>query len=64
MQEETNHVKDLADLTRQAVRVSKQPGLGLYLLDQELRRMKASIPWGTTNDIHEQNDLIARITDC
>lgn len=64
MQEETNHATDLADLIRQAVRVSEQPGLGLYLLDQELRRMKGSIPWDTTNDIHEQNDLIARITEC
>lgn len=64
MHKETKHVKDLADLLQQVVRVSKQPGLGLYLIDQELRQANGSIPWGSANDIHDQNDTISRITEC
>jgi ferritin heavy chain len=33
MRKETRHAKSLADLLRQVVRASKQPGLGIYLLD-------------------------------
>lgn len=64
MHKEAKHVKDLADLLQQVVRVSKQPGLGLYLLDQELRRTNGSVPWGSANDIHIENDSFTRITEC
>lgn len=47
---ETKHVKDLGDLLQQSVRVSKQPGHGLYHLDKEFRESKGKIPWGKAND--------------
>jgi ferritin heavy chain len=50
LRKETRHVKDLGDLLQQVVRVSKQPGHGLYQLDKELRRHKGRIPWGDAND--------------
>ena len=30
--------------------VTGQPGLGIYLLDWELRYHNDSVPWATTND--------------
>ncbi|RJE20462.1 Ferritin-like domain protein [Aspergillus sclerotialis] len=64
MHKEVKHVKDLADMLQQVVRVSKQPGLGIYLMDQELRRTNGSIPWGSANDTHIENNSFSRITEC
>lgn len=47
---QTRHVKDLADLLQQVVRVSKQPGLGIFHLDRELRCHDGCLPWGKSND--------------
>lgn len=47
---QSRHVKDLADLLQQTVRVSKQPGHGLFHLDRELRRCDGCMPWGKCND--------------
>jgi len=60
----TNHVEDLADLLQQVARVSKQPGLGLYLIDQELRQTDGSIPWNSATDIRDQNGPIAQLREC
>lgn len=54
LRKEAKHVKDLADLLQQVVRVSKQPGLGVYLLDRELRHYNGSVPWATANDPDRQ----------
>ncbi|KOS48066.1 hypothetical protein ACN38_g1001 [Penicillium nordicum] len=56
IRKETRHVKSLADLLRQVVRVSKQPGVGLYHLDRELRESDGIIPWDRANDSCEQHD--------
>ncbi|OGE56910.1 hypothetical protein PENARI_c002G00457 [Penicillium arizonense] len=55
MRKETRHVKDLADLLQQVVRVSKQPGLGLYLLDQELRHTDGIVPWDSVDEPSQQH---------
>lgn len=47
---ETQHVKDLGDLLQQCVRVSKEPGLGLFLLDSELRQHAGHLPWTCLNE--------------
>ncbi|CAG8209501.1 unnamed protein product [Penicillium nalgiovense] len=52
----TRHVKNLADLLQQVVRASKQPGLGLYLLDRELRHTDGIVPWDSANDTSQQHD--------
>lgn len=44
LRREAKHVKDFAALLQQVVRVSKQPRLGIYLLDQELRHSNSSVP--------------------
>lgn len=54
LRKEAKHVKNFADLLQQVVRVSKQPGLGIYLLDQELRLSNGSVPWATANDPDSQ----------
>ncbi|CAI7629457.1 unnamed protein product [Penicillium palitans] len=56
MRKQTRHVKSLADLLQQVVRASKQPGLGLYLLDRELRHTDGIIPWESVNDPSQQHD--------
>ncbi|KAJ9488131.1 hypothetical protein VN97_g5159 [Penicillium thymicola] len=56
IRKETRHVKNLADLLRQVVRASKQPGVGLYHLDRELRESDGFIPWNRANDSCEQHD--------
>lgn len=56
MSKEIRHVKNLADLLRQVVRASKQPGLGLYLLDRELRHTDGIVPWHVGNDPSKQPD--------
>lgn len=47
---QTHHVKDMADLLQQTVRVSKNAGQGIFHLDRELRRTKGNLPWGKVND--------------
>lgn len=54
LRKEAKHVKDFADLLQQVVRVSKQPGLGIYLVDRELRLSNGSVPWATANDPDRQ----------
>ncbi|OQE83694.1 hypothetical protein PENNAL_c0031G06613 [Penicillium nalgiovense] len=61
MRKETRHVKSLADLLRQVVRASKQPGLGIYLLDRELRDSDGIVPWDCVNDPRQQNNDPAEI---
>ena len=56
LSKETRHVKNLADLLRQVVRASKQPGLGLYLLDRELRHTYGIVPWDRVNDLSQNHD--------
>ncbi|KAI9927303.1 hypothetical protein ASPWEDRAFT_733808 [Aspergillus wentii DTO 134E9] len=50
LRKHSKHIKNLADLIQQVARVSKQPGLGLYLLDRELRKHTGMIPWDAVND--------------
>lgn len=50
LRKETRHVKDMGDLLQQCVRVSKDPGHGLYHIDKELRATGGVIPWGALND--------------
>jgi len=50
LKNETKHVKDLADLLQQCVRVSKDPGHGLYQLDKEIRENNGTIPWSSANN--------------
>lgn len=50
LRKETRHVKDMADLLQQCVRVSKQPGHGLYHIDKELRVRHGVTPWAEQND--------------
>ncbi|ODM15960.1 hypothetical protein SI65_08801 [Aspergillus cristatus] len=50
LRKHTRQVKNMGDLLQQTARVSKQPGVGLYHLDKELRSHKGIIPWTSTND--------------
>lgn len=50
MVKQSRHVKDMADLLQQTVRVSKHPGHGIFHLDRELRINKGALPWKNTND--------------
>lgn len=50
LRKHAKQVKNLGDLLQQTARVSKQPGVGLYLLDQELRCARGTVPWMVTND--------------
>jgi len=59
LKKQTKHVKDLADLLQQSVRVSKQAGHGLYHLDKELRSTKGITPWGKANNPDNIDDLLA-----
>ena len=61
LHKEAKHVKDLADLLQQVVRVSKQPGLGIYLLDWELRHYHGSVPWNAANDPGRQEHEIEEV---
>jgi ferritin heavy chain len=47
---QTHHIKDMADLLQQTVRVSKHAGHGIFHLDRELHRAKGNLPWGKIND--------------
>ncbi|KAL4919250.1 ferritin-like superfamily [Aspergillus aurantiobrunneus] len=62
LRKEVKHVKDLGDLLQQVVRVSKQPGLGIYLLDKELRAQGGLIPWGNMNDPDKHDDVVREVT--
>lgn len=62
LKKQTKHVKDLGDLLQQCVRVSKQPGHGLYHLDKELRSTTGITPWGRANNPDNIEDLIASAT--
>ncbi|EON68707.1 hypothetical protein W97_07965 [Coniosporium apollinis CBS 100218] len=57
LKKETKHVKDLGDLLQQCVRISKQPGHGLYHLDKELRETKGVVPWSQANN-PDNTDLL------
>jgi len=59
LQKETKHVKDMGDLLREAARVSKVPGHGLYSLDKELRICMGKVPWGMYNK-PDSGDLILK----
>lgn len=61
MHKETRHVKSLGDLLRQVVRVSKQPGLGIYLLDRELRDSDGIVPWDCNNETLQRGDDSAEV---
>ena len=61
LRKHAKQVKNLGDLLQQTARVSKQPGVGLYLLDQELRCAKGTIPWMVTNDPDVQDVGVERI---
>lgn len=63
MHKEVKHVKDLADLLQQVVRVSKQPGLGIYLLDAELRAHKGRVPWAFSDDMDQQDAEIGGLRE-
>ena len=62
LRKETKHVKDFGDLLQQCVRVSKQPGHGLYHLDKELRSTAGIIPWAKANNPDNIDDLLAAAT--
>lgn len=63
LSKETRHVKDMGDLLQQCVRVSKQPGLGLYHLDKELRDTQGWTPWGALNDPGASDKHLQRVTE-
>jgi ferritin heavy chain len=50
LRKHAKHLKNMGDLLQQVTRVSKQPGLGLYHLDAELRHNNGCIPWMSMND--------------
>jgi ferritin heavy chain len=50
LQKETKHVKDMGDLLKEAARISKVPGHGLYHLDKDLRVSCGKLPWGHYNN--------------
>ncbi|KAK7419307.1 hypothetical protein QQX98_003459 [Neonectria punicea] len=62
LRKETRHVKDFGDLLQQCVRISKQPGHGLYHLDKELRANKGVTPWSTFNDPDWSDNLLRAAT--
>jgi ferritin heavy chain len=59
LKKETKHVKDMADLLQQCVRVSKSIGHGLYHLDRELRESKGIVPWAASNNPDNSDLLLA-----
>ncbi|KAJ3079549.1 hypothetical protein HK102_003714, partial [Quaeritorhiza haematococci] len=58
LEKETKHVKDMGDLLKEAVRVSKVPGHGLYHLDKELRSNNGVVPWGSANKASSADELL------
>ncbi|KAL8925870.1 MAG: hypothetical protein Q9172_002023 [Xanthocarpia lactea] len=63
LKKETKHVKDMGDLLQQCVRVSKQPGHGLYHLDKELRKTDGLTPWGHSNNPDNSDRLLDEATE-
>lgn len=61
---ETRQVKDMGDLLQQCVRVSKQPGHGLYHLDKEIRCAKGRTPWSEMNDPDHSDYQMRMTADC
>lgn len=61
LRKEARHVKNLGDLLQQVARVSKQPGMGLYLLDAELRHSNGVIPWAFQNDPDRHDESEAKV---
>lgn len=55
---EAKHIKNMGDLLKQVTRVSKCPGLGLHILDTELRNHKGILPWSVANDPDRQDEAI------
>ncbi|KAJ5086268.1 hypothetical protein NUU61_007575 [Penicillium alfredii] len=58
LRKEAKHVKNLGDLLKQVARVSKTPGLGLHLLDMQLRNHKGVMPWTVLNDPDRHNEAV------
>ena len=67
LRKHAKHLKSLGDLLEQVARVSKQYGLGLYILDKELRYCNGCIPWQSLNDpdthLEKVNVLTTRISE-
>ncbi|KAL8718974.1 MAG: hypothetical protein Q9181_008126, partial [Wetmoreana brouardii] len=62
LKKETKHVKDFGDLLQQCVRISKQPGHGLYHLDKELRKTDGVTPWAQANNPDNTDRLLEEAT--
>ncbi|KMK56800.1 Soma ferritin [Aspergillus fumigatus Z5] len=62
LRKHAKHLKNLGDLLQQVTRVSKQPGLGLYHLDAELRHNNGCIPWMSMNDPDTIEEGIRAVT--
>jgi ferritin heavy chain len=63
LRRKTRHVKDMADLLRQCVRVSKAVGYGIYHLDRELRAGGGVPPWGPLNEPDAADDILHESTE-
>ena len=63
LSKETHHIKDMGGLLQQYIQVSKQPGLGLYLLDSELRDSGGETPWGSANEPDASDQRLLRVTE-
>ncbi|KAJ3072305.1 hypothetical protein HK102_006268 [Quaeritorhiza haematococci] len=48
LKKKTKNVKIYGDLVKNAARVSKVPGHGLYHMDKELRSNKGRVPWSSS----------------
>lgn len=59
LRKHAKHLKSLGDLLQQVARASKQQGLGIYILDKELRQSNGCIPWQCLNDpdTHLEEDV-------
>jgi len=64
LKKETKHVKDMGDLLREAARISKVPGHGLYHLDKDLRATMGKIPWGIHNKPESCDLLLKEMAAC
>lgn len=62
LRKHSKHLKNLGDLLQQVARVSKQPGLGIYILDAELRKHHGYIPWKHCNDPDTIEEVIRAAT--
>ncbi|KAF3401215.1 hypothetical protein DPV78_005384 [Talaromyces pinophilus] len=62
LRKHAKHLKNLGDLVEQVARVSKQHGLGLYILDKELRHSNGCIPWQSLNDPDTHLEKVSVLT--